>query len=211
MKNCSNPVNLIPDFYVQSKSHCYVTKWPYSNGRYASNPKILYVNELTFNHSVMENIPAYNIMVSCPTRAPSNVSQGSMLIDKHYFKNSNLLNIPIQELLSLFETVCDLASHESDNVFDVFDAVKKRFHEMDDDQLASVLRNLEHSTVFQTYKRNELAYFWKEIDSICLNRWKTWPVEKLFYFIDLWYFLDLTKMSDFVFKSSMKFVNKPHM
>lgn len=211
-KNYLNSVNQLTGVCIQSKSHCYPTKWLisyqcYCNRGFIPNPNKLDVKENTFNHSVLENIPAYSMTVFRPAREPWNVSQG---IDKDYFKNSDILNKPIQELLLLFETVCALKSIDSDNVFYVFDTLKKRCHEMDDDQLASVLRNLKHSIVFQTYKRDELTNFWKELDRLCLKRWKTWPVEKSFYFIDLWYCLDLTKRSDFIFTSLMKYLGKPH-
>ncbi|CAH1390571.1 unnamed protein product [Nezara viridula] len=211
LKNYLNTLNQLSDLYTLSKSYPYVTKWIvschcYCNGQFAPYPKTLHANENTFSHSVLENIPAYNLMISNPAKGPTFVSQENVQISIDYFKNSDPLKIPIQELLSLFETMCHLKNHD----FAVFDALQKKFHEMDDEQLALVLRNLQHSTVFQTHKRNELVSFWKEIDKICLKRCKSWPIEKLFYFIDLWYCLGLTKRSDFVFIYSMKYLSKPH-
>ncbi|XP_014282680.1 FAST kinase domain-containing protein 5, mitochondrial isoform X2 [Halyomorpha halys] len=213
LKNYLNAVPQITDFYIKSKAYPYVTKWVishqcYCNGQFIPYKNPAYPKENTFSHGIMENISAYNMTVCNLSKDPAYVSQGNILIDKHR-KNSDPFNITVQELLSLFETICHLEDQDSDEVFKVFDAVQKRCHEMDDDQLASVLGSLKYSTVFESYKNDKLTCFWKELDNICIKRWKTWPVQKVFYFIDLWYCLSLLKRSNFVFVSSIRYFNKP--
>ncbi|XP_014240764.1 FAST kinase domain-containing protein 5, mitochondrial isoform X2 [Cimex lectularius] len=119
----------------------------------------------------------------------------------------------IQQLCDKVEAMSHEAHKSSLDMDDprfksMFQAVKERSAELDDDQLAGLISNIALWPFVNSVIERGFHDYWKALDERCMERRTNWDTKKLLYFIDLWYFARLARPSDFVYLAIKKLTNK---
>lgn len=105
-----------------------------------------------------------------------------------------------------------VAAKEYDLLDSKFDGLRDRLiataADMTDNQLMSVFESISLWNV-QNGKDPVFYRLWSVYDKQCIERYKNWSLNKLLLFMDYWYIIKLSKLSNFVWMGVRKLARKP--
>ncbi|XP_073997759.1 FAST kinase domain-containing protein 5, mitochondrial-like isoform X1 [Rhodnius prolixus] len=169
-------------------------------------------SENKFAHSIMANLPQYKNSLA-PVFAVKEVQSDSN--ERISVKNNIPWDkLPLNELCEEFKSITLEARMNSTPITNecygkMCTGIAKRCLEMPDENLVTLLGYLHFWPYAASPKEGNFYLVWKALDNACLSRWKSWDINKIFLFTDLWYNLHLTRQSDYVYRSIKKTATNP--
>lgn len=171
--------------------------------------------ENDFNHSVLENNPAYSRTVF-----KFNEEEFKKKYDTSEEEFNNVIsrldwsNVTPDETFKCFIKAGVYVSKHlkvplSDSRFKhLSDGFVSKCKHLTDDQLIESLISLSVWPESESVLEINFLNVWKTLDAQLLERYINWNIEKRLYVIDVWYKLKLTRLSEFVFLVTMRLSRK---
>lgn len=176
-------------------------------------PKLgLFLDHENINaHSLMANDPAYS-----DTIVNTNVQEDwPFVTDKQFhalITQDFSLKTP-NEICDDFQKISVYSMGKEFNIIDtVFDGFRNKLiailPDVTDDQLMRILKLIP---LWKTKNAKNPVFYqlWSQCDKQCMERYKKWSLNKMLLFMDCWYLMKLSRMSNFVWLGVRKLAYKP--
>lgn len=174
----------------------------------------------TFSYLDTENHNAHNTMVNDPmyseTIVDPNIHENQPIITDREFHGlitqGSRLKSPNEVCNDFIKISVYIKGKDYHFMNAMFDSIRKQLiaelSKMTDDQLMTVLK---HIPLWNVHNSKDPVYyaFWSEIDKECVMRCKKWSLNKLLLFMDYWYMMKLSKLSNFMWIGVRKLGRKP--
>ncbi|XP_001948198.2 FAST kinase domain-containing protein 5, mitochondrial [Acyrthosiphon pisum] len=164
-------------------------------------------------HNVMVNDPGYRATVVNPAARAVNWPTAITPQQFHALIGQDFSIRTADEVCNDFTAISSYAGGRDYRLADsVYDGLRDRLvavlPQMTDEQLLSVLVLIP---LWDTKDAKDPAYLrlWSEFDRQCIERHRRWTLNKLLLFMDHWYFMKLSRLSNFVWMGVRKLARKP--
>lgn len=175
-----------------------------------------------YSHVNTENYNAHNVMVKDPAYRATIVNPDSSAINRptaitaqqfHALISQDFSVKTADELYKDFTAISLYAKGKDYRLADtVYDGLRNRLisvlPQMTDEQLSSMLALIP---LWDTKNAKDPIYhrLWSEFDRQCIERHRRWTLNKLLLFMDHWYLMRLSRLSNFVWIGVRKLARKP--
>lgn len=172
----------------------------------------LFLDNENYNaHSVMMNDPAYGetvVNTDAPEQRPVVTDQQFHALITQDF-GSRTADGTCDDFLKISAYAMGREFDLTDAAFDALRAgLTAALPRFTDHQLMSALRAIPLWGV-QNGKDPVYYQLWSELDKQCVQRYAKWSLNKMLLFMDCWYLMRLSKMSNFVWLGVRKLARKP--
>lgn len=164
-------------------------------------------------HNVMVNDPGYGATVVNPGKLSANWPTTITAQQFHALISQDFSVRSADEVCTDFSKISSYAGGKDFRLADaVYDGLRDRLvatlPQMTDEQLLSVFTLIP---LWDTIDAKDPAYYrlWSEFDRQCIERHKRWTLNKLLLFMDHWYLMRLSRLSNFVWMGVRKLARKP--
>lgn len=186
--------------------------WP----AFASSPPALRTHMDVENHNahnVMVNDPGYRATVVNPVEHVVNWPRVITPQQFHALISQDFSIRTADEMCNDFTAISLYAMGRDYRLTDsIYDGLRDRLvavlPQMTDQQLLSVFALIP---LWDTKNAKDPVYnhLWSEFDRQCIDRHKRWTLNKLLLFMDHWYLMRLSRLSNFVWMGIRKLARKP--
>ncbi|XP_022161768.1 FAST kinase domain-containing protein 5, mitochondrial isoform X2 [Myzus persicae] len=194
------------------RRNAFAQFWP----AFASSSSALrtHVNVENHNaHSAMVNDPGYRATVVNPASRAINWPTAITAQQFHALISQDFSVRTADEVCNDFTAISSYAMGKNYRLTDAeYDGVRDRLvttlSQMTDLQLLSVFSLIP---LWDTKDAKDPAYhrLWSEFDRQCIDRHRRWTLNKLLLFMDHWYLMRLSRLSNFVWIGVRKLARKP--
>lgn len=162
-------------------------------------------------HNLMANDPAYN-----DTIINTNVQEEWPIVtDKqfHALITQDFSSKTPDEICDDFQKITVYTMGKEFNIVDtVFDGLRNKLiailPDVTDHQLMYILKLIPLWKV-KNAKDPVFYQLWSQFDKQCIERYKKWSLNKMLLFMDCWYLMKLSRISNFVWLAIRKLAFKP--
>ncbi|CAH1731970.1 unnamed protein product [Aphis gossypii] len=173
-----------------------------------------YVNTENYNaHNVMVKDPAYRATIVNPDSSAVNWPTAITARQFHELISQDFSVKTADELYKDFIAISLYAKGKDYRLADtVYDGLRDRLisvlPQMTDEQLSTMLTLIP---LWDTKYAKDPVYhrLWSEFDRQCIERHRRWTLNKLLLFMDHWYLMRLSRLSNFVWMGVRKLARKP--
>lgn len=164
-------------------------------------------------HNVMVNDPGYRSTVVNPAAGAVNWPTAITAQQFHALISQDFSVKTADEVFNDFTAISSYARGRDYRLADtVYDGLRDRLvavlTQMTDQQLLSLFALIP---LWDTKDAKDPAYhrLWSEFDRQCIDRHRRWTLNKLLLFMDHWYLMRLSRLSNFVWIGVRKLARKP--
>jgi len=164
-------------------------------------------------HNVMVNDPGYRSTVVNPAAHAVNWPTAITAQQFHALISQDFSIRTADEVFNDFTSISSYARGREYRLADtVYDGLRDRLvavlTQMTDQQLLSIFALIP---LWDTKDAKDPAYhrLWSEFDRQCIDRHRRWTLNKLLLFMDHWYLMRLSRLSNFVWIGVRKLARKP--
>lgn len=176
-----------------------------------SNSGLFLDHENKNAHSLMANDPAYN-----DTIVNTNIQEEWPIISDKQFHALITQDFSLKtpnEICDDFQKISVYTMGKEINIVDdVFDGFRKKLiailPDVTDHQLMCILKLIPLWKI-KNAKDPVFHQLWSQFDKQCIERYKKWSLNKILLFMDCWFLMKLSRLSNFVWLGVRKLVYKP--
>uniref|UniRef100_A0A2S2NGA7 Uncharacterized protein n=1 Tax=Schizaphis graminum TaxID=13262 RepID=A0A2S2NGA7_SCHGA len=193
------------------RRNAFAQIWPKFSSSSTLSSHVNYENNNA--HSVMVKDPGYQATVVNPNASAVNWPTAITAQQYHALISQDFSVKTADEVLKAFTAISSYAAGKDYLLADtMYDGLRDRLigvlPQMTDQQLLSIFTLIP---LWDTKDAKNPVYYrlWSEFDQQCIERHRRWTLNKLLLFMDHWYLMRLSRLSNFVWMGVRKLARKP--
>lgn len=158
--------------------------------------KIFVENENQYMYTLLPNTV---YQTEKPSKTINTLEKFNETMQKYYRKS------PIDEIVDTFLNVKQFCINNNINISDkrfdnLVDGLMDQCQDLTDQQLYDLLTTLTELPPCDGYDSHNFHDVWSCLDDFCIWRLQNWDIKTMFKYADLWYKLNLGRISDYLYE-----------